>query len=174
MSSARFEEELMNADVVGSLKARAKLWPHGNKFEDFAVGRTFLHHWGRTLTAGDSTLFATLTMHYNPLYTNADYSRAHGHKDLLVCPLLVFNTVFGLSVEDLSEGGGPFLGVDKLRYHRSVVVGETVYAASEVLSRRETESRPEYGIVTWRTSGLDQGGTPVITFERTNLVRKRQ
>ena len=69
----------MTADPVADLRARAKPWPRGNRFEDFTVGRVFRHHWGRTLTVGDNTLFATLTLHYNPLYTNLDYARAHGY-----------------------------------------------------------------------------------------------
>jgi acyl dehydratase len=113
-------------------------------------------------------------MHYNPLYTNAEYARAHGHRDLVICPLLVFNTVFGLSVEDLSEGGGPFLGVDKLNYHRPVIVGETVYADSEVVACRETERRPDFGLVTWHTKGRDSNDAVVVDFQRTNLVRKRK
>jgi acyl dehydratase len=161
-------------DVVAGLRARAKPWTRGNRFEDFAVGKSFRHHWGRTLTAADNVLFATLTLHYNPLYTNLDYSRANGFATLVVCPLLLFNTVFGMSVEDLSEGGGPFLGVDKLTYHRPVLVGETVYAESEVLSRRDAESRPTFGVVTWRTRGTDSQGGLVIDYQRTNLVRKRR
>ena len=159
--------------VVADLKARARPWRRGNSFEEFSLGQVFNHHWGRTLTAADNTLFTTLTLHYNPLYTNVDYARAHGHADMVVCPLLVFTTVFGLSVEDLSEIGGPFLGVDKLTYHRPVLVGETVYAHSEVIAIRETGSRPAYGIVTWRTKGLDPAGELLLDYERTNLVRKR-
>jgi itaconyl-CoA hydratase len=162
----------MTTDIVAALKAKAKPWPRGNKFDDFTVGRVFRHHWGRTLTRADNTLFATLTLHYNPLYTNADYARAHGHADLVVCPLLLFNTVFGLTVEDLSEGGGPFLGVDKLTFHRPVIVGETVYAESVVVACRETESHPDYGIVTWHSKGFDAQGALVIDYQRTNLVRK--
>lgn len=78
-----------------------------------------------------------------------------------------------MSVEDLSEGGGPFLGVDNLTYHRPVLVGETVYAKSEVVSRRETESRPAFGVVTWQTRGTDAQGALVLDYRRTNLVRKR-
>ncbi|MDR3490149.1 MAG: MaoC family dehydratase [Bradyrhizobium sp.] len=164
----------MSAGIVADLKARAKPWSRGNMFEDFAVGRVFKHHWGRTLTAADNILFATLTLHYNPLYTNVDYARAHGHADLVVCPLLLFNTVFGLTVEDLSEGGGPFLGVDKLTYHRPVLVGETVYAESEVVGCRETGSRPDYGIVTWHSKGFDAQAALVVDYHRSNLVRKRK
>ncbi len=164
----------MSDDSVAALKSRAIPWQRGHRYEDFSVGQVFTHHWGRTLTATDNILFATLTLHYNPLYFNVDFARAHGHDNLVVCPLLVFNTVFGLTVEDLSEGGGPFLGVDKLAYGRPVIVGETIYGDSEVLSCRETESRPDYGIVTWRTRGTTAGDDLVIEFQRTNLVRKRK
>lgn len=163
----------MTADVVATLRARAKPWPRGNRYEDFTVGQVFSHHWGRTLTTADNVLFATLTLHYNPLYTNADYARAHGYADLVVCPLLLFNTVFGLTVEDLSENGGPFLGVDQLTYHRPVMVGETVYAESEVVARRETDSRPGFGVVTWHTRGLAADGNLLIDYRRSNLVRKQ-
>jgi itaconyl-CoA hydratase len=77
------------SDVVADLKARARPWRRGNTFEDFEVGRKYRHHWGRTLTASDNVLFTTLTLHYNPLYTNADYARARGFPDLVVCPLLL-------------------------------------------------------------------------------------
>ena len=89
-------------ETVARLKARAKLRARGHRYEDFEPGQRFTHHWGRTVTAADNTLFTTLTLHYNPHYTNEAYARAHGHPTTPVNPLLVFNTVFGLSVEDLS------------------------------------------------------------------------
>ncbi len=160
-------------EQADDFRARAKDWPRGNRYEDFTVGRVFKHHWGRTITEADSVLFTTLTLGYNPIYFNADYAQAHGHPRLVVNPLLVFNTVFGLTVEDLSEGGGPFLGVDALSYPKPVYVGDTVYAESEVISARETESRPDYGIVTWHTIGRNQDDETIIDYTRTNLVRKR-
>ena len=163
----------MTDTIVTDLKSRARTWHRGLYYEDFALDQTFVHHWGRTLTEADNTVFTTLTLHYNPIYTNADFARAQGHAGAVVCPLLVFNTIFGLSVEDLSEIGGPFLGVDKMTHHRPVIVGETVYARSRVIDLREPKSRPDYGIVTWATTGLDETGAPVIEFERANLVRKR-
>jgi itaconyl-CoA hydratase len=149
-----------------------RLWPKGRTFEDFAVGQVFDHHWGRTITEADNVLFTTTTLAYNPLYTNAEFARAHDHPGVVVNPLLVFTTVFGLSVEDLSEGGGPFLGVEALTYHRPVYAGETLTARSEVMDLRESESRPNVGIVTWHTEGL-VGDYLVLDYRRTNLVYKR-
>jgi len=159
-------------DEFDRVRERAKLIPHGHRFEDFAVGQVYDHHWGRTLTESDSVLFSSLTLSYNPMYFNADYARELGHDRLVVHPNLVFLTVFGLSVEDLSEGGGPFLGVEKLTFHRPVLTGETVTAHSTVTDRRASKSRPGAGIVTWHTEGR-VGDEIVIDFERKNLVRGR-
>ncbi len=151
-----------------------KLVPKGHTFEDFEEGRVFEHHWGRTINAGDNSLFTTATLTHCPLYFNAEYARAHGHPDLVVNPLLVACTVVGISVEDLSEGGGPFLGINGLTFHRPVYPGDTLTARSTVVSRRESQSRGGFGIVTWRTEGHNQRGELVISYERTNLVAKRR
>lgn len=164
----------MNADeTVDFLEQNAVEWVRGNRFEDFALGRKFTHHWGRTVTESDNTLFSTLTLAYNPAYTNASYARAQGLQGSPVNPLLVFNVVFGLSVEDLSEGGGPFLGVDDLQYLQPVYPGETLYAESEVIQARLADKRPGYGIVQWHTVGRNEAGVPVIEFKRANLVRTK-
>lgn len=160
-------------ETVARLKARALLRARGHRYEDFEPGQRFTHHWGRTVTAADNTLFTTLTLHYNPHYTNEAYARAHGHPTTPVNPLLVFNTVFGLSVEDLSEGGGPFLGVEELTYLKPVYPGDTLYAATEVLAKRPAGNRPGYGIVTWHTRGTNQRDELVVDFKRSNLVRMR-
>ena len=155
------------------LRSRAKKWPKGNHFEDFELGHVYNHHWGRTLNEGDNSLFTTLTLSFNPLYFNAGYARAHGHGGPVLNPMLVFLTVFGLSVEDLSEAGGFFLGVDDLKFHRTLYPGETVTARSTVVDKRESTSRPDHGIVTWHTEGFDGQGQRVIDFRRSNLVTRR-
>ena len=162
-----------NQALVARLKGEATLWRRGHRYEDFEVGQTFVHHWGRTITEGDNTLFSSLTLHYNPLYTNLAYAKSHGHRATPVNPLLVFNTVFGLTVEDLSEGGGPFLGVEKLEYLEPVYPGDTVFARSEVVDKRSSENRPGFGIVTWHTAGSNQDERKVIDYQRSNLVRMR-
>ena len=159
--------------TVQRLKANATLRARGHRYEDFEPGLRFTHHWGRTVTAADNMLFSTLTLHYNPHYTNEQFAQAHGHPTTPVNPLLVFNTVFGLTVEDLSEGGGPFLGVEELSYPRDVYPGDTLYAVSEVVSKRPAGNRPGFGIVTWHTRGANQRGEEVVTYKRSNLVRFR-
>lgn len=144
----------------------------GRSLEDFAVGQRFTHHWGRTLTDADNAIFTTATLAYNPLYFNVEYAWAEGHPGVVVNPMLVLCTVVGLSVEDLSEAGGPFLGVDELTFHRPVYPGDTLTAESEVLAVRESASRPAFGIVTWHTEGRNQRGELVVDYQRTNLIAR--
>lgn len=146
----------------------------GRKFEDFDLGQDFAHHWGRTLTAADSTLFATLTLAYCPLYTNVEYARSLGHPKAPVHPWLLLCIAVGLSVEDLSEGGGPFLGVNDVVFHKAVYPDDTITAKSTVIGKRESESRPENGIVSWRTEAYNQEGELVLSYERTNLANRRR
>lgn len=146
----------------------------GHVLDEFAEGQVFEHHWGRTFTEGDATLFSTIALRFTPIYFNAEHARAEGHPGIVVDPLLVLCTAVGLSVEDLSEAGGPFLGVEDVEFHRPVYPGDTLSARSTVVSKRESDSRPDYGIVTWRTEGRNQHGETVITYRRTNLVAKRR
>ncbi len=154
-------------------RARAVPRPKGRLYEDFEVGQTFTHHWGRTIHESDTTLFSTLTLSFNALYYNRDYAKAHGHPDIVVNPQLLFNVVLGLSVEDCSEIGGPFLGVYDLVYDRPIYPGTTVIAKTETLEKRLSSSDPKNGIVTWRTEGFDSAGERIVGFRRSNIVRLR-
>ncbi len=160
---------MTNSELIANAKLRKK----GFWFEDFDPGRTFNHHWGRTLTQAENALFVTLTMHFNPQYTNLEFAKAMNHRDTPVAPLLVFNTVFGLSVQDLSEHGTAFLGVDELMFHATVYPGDTILARSVVLDRRISSSNTKMGIVGWRTEGFNQAGDLVCSFRRSNLLFRR-
>jgi itaconyl-CoA hydratase len=150
------------------------LVPHGHHYEDFEPDRELAHHWGRTMTSADSIAFSTATCAWNPMYLNAEYARAHGHPDLVINPMLVLCTAVGLSVEDLSESGGPFLGVDEAIFHRPVYPGDTITAYSRVVDKRESASRSGTGIVTWDTKVHNQRDELVLEYRRTNLVALRR
>ena len=154
------------------------LWIKGRAFEDFHVGQQFDHHWGRTLERYDSTLFSSLTLYYVPAYLNEEAARERGRPAGLINPYLVFLLVLGMSVEDTSEGidgaEGAFLGVKHVRFLADVVAGDTITAHTTVVAVRESNSRPQSGIVTWATSGRNQRGETVLEFERTNLVARRR
>ncbi|WP_216892811.1 MaoC family dehydratase [Nocardia alni] len=142
----------------------------GAYFEKFTVGEVFEHHWGRTITSADNTIFCTALAHWTPMYLNTEYARAHGHKDAVLNPFLVLCTVVGLSVEDLSESGGPFLGIEQCVFERPLYAGDTIRAESVVTQARPSGSRPGYGIVTWQTTAFDQHEQVVLHFIRKNLL----
>ncbi len=142
-----------------------------NSFEAFPEGRVLRHHWGRTVSEADGVLFATQTHQYEPRLHNTTYAEHVGAPVGQVSALLVFAIVLGLSVEDLSESGGTFLGADNIRFHMPVVAGDTLTCASIVIERRLSRTRPGWGIVTWQTAGVNQQGDTVITYSRTSLVR---
>ena len=149
------------------------VWERGNPFEAFEVGQVFEHHWGRTITDGDNALFCSATCQWNPMHLDREHARRHGHPDVVVSPMLVLCTVVGLSVEDLSEAGGPFLGVDDCEFGVPVHPGDTLTASSVVLGTRPSSSRPDSGIVTWRTTGRNQRDEVVVELVRSNLVTRR-
>jgi acyl dehydratase len=156
---------------IHEIQLKSRILRKGHTYPQFEVGQVFKHHWGRTINSGDNSLFTTLTLSYNPLYFNAEYARSNNHPGIVINPLLVLNTVFGLSVEDLSEGGGPFLGIDNLTFHQDVYENDTLTASSTVLSKRLSTSHQGFGIVAWHTSGFNQHNECVIDFHRNNLVR---
>lgn len=159
--------------TIEELKETAVERTRGNLYEDFEEGQTFTHHLGRTLTESDAIQFSTLTLNYNSMYTNRAFAKAHGHPDIVINPMLVFNTVLGLSVEDLSEIGGPFVGVFDLTFHKDVYPGVTITAKSETLKKRQSASNPKNGIVTWLTRGYDEHGDCVAEYKRSNLSKLR-
>src|SRR5262249_21288208 len=106
--------------MAEDFRERAKLWPKVHLYEAFEVGEARVHHWGRTIALSDPLLFTPLTLSFTPLSPNRACAEAHGHPDIVVNPLLVFNTVLGLSVEDNSEIGGPFVGVGALTWRQPV------------------------------------------------------
>ncbi|WP_346772750.1 MaoC family dehydratase [Rhodococcus sp. 14C212] len=149
------------------------LVPKGNKYEDFELGQTMTHHWGRTLTEADNVSFSTATCAWLPLHLNVEYARSQGHPDTVLNPMLVLCTAVGLSVEDLSESGGPFLGIDDCVFVRPAYPGDTIVATSRVLEMRPSASKPGVGIVTWHTTATNQHSETVVEFVRTNLVAAR-
>lgn len=151
---------------------RAKLRTKGGPYEAFEIGRACEHHWGRTFTQAENALFTTLTIHFNPTYYNVEYAKAMGHPDTPLNPLLVFTTLFGLSVEEFSETSTAFLGVDELKYHAPVYPGDTLRARSTITTLRTSAKNPAVGIATFRTEGFNQRDELVCDFLRSNRYQR--
>ncbi len=144
----------------------------GNFFEDFTTGLQLDHSVPRTVTEGDAALYIALTADRYPLHCDAEFARSLGFERETVNDLLVFHTVFGKSVPDLSLNAIANLGYADMRFGVPVYPGDTLTAKSEVLGRRES-SRGDTGVVWVRTIGRNQRGEGVLTFIRWFLAAKR-
>ena len=145
----------------------------GRFFEDFEVGDQYQHPLGRTLTQADNIWFTLLTQNTAPLHFDQAYAAGTEFGRPLVNSCLTLALVTGQSVTDISQNVFANLGWDEVRLPHPVFEGDTVYSRSEVLAVRESASRPEVGVVTVRTTGLNQAGVVVLTFKRSALIYKR-
>lgn len=144
----------------------------GNVFEDFRVGQVIRHATPRTVTAGDVAVYNSL---YGPRFapqSSDAFARAIGYPSAPVDDLLVFHTVFGKTVPDISLNAVANLGYAEGRFLKPVFPGTTLSATSEVIGLKENSNR-ETGVVYVRTRGADETGTPVLEYTRWVMVRKR-
>jgi acyl dehydratase len=144
----------------------------GRGFEDFHVGTVIRHLIGRTVTATDNAWTTLIAVNTNPIHFDAHYAAQTEFGKPLVKSPFILALVTGLSVADISRYAVN-LGWDEVRMPAPVFEGDTIYAMSEVLSARESKSRPHMGIVEVKTTGYKQDGTVVMTFRRSILVYKR-
>ncbi len=147
----------------------------GKFYEDLEVGQRYRHANGRTVTEMDNVLFSMLTMNSQPLHCNEDFSSKTQFGQRIVNGIFVLGLVTGLSVPDLTEGTIlATVAYDKVISPNPTFHGETIYAETEVLEKRESKSRPEIGVVRLKHWGRKPDGSVAIEFERTVLFLKRE
>jgi itaconyl-CoA hydratase len=144
----------------------------GRYYEDFEVGDIYRHRLGRTISEADNTWFTLLTLNTNQMHFNAEYAGRSEFGKLLVNSGLTIGLVLGMSVSDLSENAIANLQMDEVKLGHPVFVGDTIWAESKVIGKRETKSRPFAGIVDVRTRGLNQVGDVCVSYKRTFMVYK--
>lgn len=146
---------------------------YGRYFDEFEVGDVYEHRPGRTISEVDNTWFTLLTMNQHPLHFDFEYAAKSEFGKPLVNSCLTLSIVAGMSVSDISQKTIANLGWDKIKLSAPVFIGDTIYAESEVLAKRESKSRPTQGIVTVKTIGKKADGTEFMSFERSMLIPKR-
>jgi itaconyl-CoA hydratase len=145
----------------------------GRFFEDFTIGDVYEHRPNRTLSETDNTWFTLLTMNTHPMHFDAEYAKHSEFGRCIICSPLTVAVMVGLSVSDVSQKAIANLGWTNIRLTHPLFAGDTLSAESEVLAKRESQSRPNAGIVTIKTSGFNQAGVLVCDFERTMLIARR-
>lgn len=145
----------------------------GLYWEDFEPGDVFEHRPGRTVLDTDNVWFTLLTLNSQQVHFDATYAAQTEWKKLLVDSTFTLALLTGMSVRTVSAKVVANLGWDKVKATYPVFGGDTLYAETTILHKRESKSRPTQGIVTVSTRGINQEGAQVMIFERTMLVYRR-
>ena len=144
----------------------------GRFFEDYVPGEVIAHAVPRTLSGGERALYHALYPARGALYSSDEFARACGLPASPMDDLIAFHTVFGKTVPDISLNAVANLGYAEGRWLRPVWPGDTLTATSEVIGVKEN-SNGKSGVVWVRTQGRNQTGTPVLSYVRWVMVRKR-
>ena len=138
----------------------------GNFLEDFRVGQLFRHKVGKTVTEGLFNAFTEFGMTTNPLSKNLRYAQRYGFRSLVAPPGLVMNIVFSQSVEDISENARANLEYRDMRFGTPVYIGDTIEVETTILGVQPSSREPDRGVVHVQTTGRNQNGEVVLTFQR--------
>ena len=145
----------------------------GRYYEEFDVGAVYSHWPGRTIANYDNTWFALLSMNQHPLFIDDHYARAQPSGRRPVIDTLVFSLAVGMSVADTSGKTVANLGYESVVFEHPLFPGDSLYAESEVLEKRDSASKPDRGIVAIETRGYNQNRDRVIVLRRRFLAPKR-
>lgn len=145
----------------------------GNYYESFVVGDVIHHSLSKTITESDNNFFCLLTMNHHPVHINRDYASKTQHGQILVVGTLVFSLTVGITVPDISGKAVANLNYEKIDHLAPVFVGDTIYAKTTILDKRESKSKNDRGILYVETEGYNQNKESVIRFRRNVLVYKK-
>jgi acyl dehydratase len=147
----------------------------GRYYEEFEVGAVYRHWPGKTVTEADDHLFCLITMNHHPLHLDAHYAEtATSFGRNVVVGNLIYSLLLGMSVADVSGKAIANLEVESLRHVAPTFHGDTIYGETTVLAKKESESKPDRGVVTVETRGYKQDGTLVCVFRRRVMVPKKE
>lgn len=145
----------------------------GNYYESFVVGDVIHHSLSKTITESDNNFFCLLTMNHHPVHINRDYASKTQHGQILVVGTLVFSLTVGITVPDISGKAVANLNYETIDHLAPVFVGDTIYAKTTILDKRESKSKNDRGILYVETEGYNQKSESVIRFRRNVLVYKK-
>jgi acyl dehydratase len=168
------DDRLADSEATDAEERRLVAGWQGRYFEDFRIGDVYKHPYGRTVTETDNVWLTNLTMNVNPMHFNEAYAAETEFGERLVDGLYVIALAVGMSVVDVSANATANLGYDRVRHHAPVFHGDTIFAESEVLAKRESDSRDHVGIVTTELRAYNQDDELVLSLERTPMVLKRE
>ena len=146
----------------------------GKYYEELEVGRVYKHAITRTVTETDNLMFSALTHNMAWLHLDEEYCKTQMFGQRLVNSNFTLSLVAGVQVMDLTLGTTlANMGYSDVRFPNPVFIGDTIYTETEVISKRESKSRPNAGLVEFETRGINQREETVVTLRRTGMMIKK-
>jgi acyl dehydratase len=145
----------------------------GRYYEDFSIGDIYKHWPGRTISETDNTWFTLLTMNKHPVHFDHHFAKKQMFGKPLVNSALTLAIVVGMSVADTSQNTIANLGWESIKLPNPVFLGDTIYAESEILEKRESKSHPDAGIVSFETRAHNQNNDLIMSYTRTILAKRQ-
>lgn len=145
----------------------------GLYFEEFEVGAEIKHNLSKTIFESDNNFFSLMTMNHHPVHTNIDYAGQNQHGKILVVGTLVFSLAVGITVPDISGKAIANLSYEDIKHINPVFVNDTIYVRTKILSKRESKTKDDRGIVYVESIVYNQNGVNVLSFKRNVLIKKK-
>lgn len=152
--------------------------PHprgGLYFEDFEIGTILSHRLTRTVTQMDNMLFSNMTLNPQPLHIDAHFCATETEWGRpLMNSLFTLGLMIGISVNDTTVGTTlANLGMNDVKFPAPLFEGDTIRCTTEIMTKRESRSRPDAGIVEFQHRAYNQEGVLVAECRRQAFMRKR-
>ena len=147
----------------------------GFYYEQFSVGQTFEHELRRTVTEMDNMLFSNMTLNPQPLHIDRHFCETQTEwGQPLMNSLFTLGLMIGIAVTDTTVGTTiANLGMTDVRFPHPLYQGDTVHVTSEIISMRESNSRPDAGIVEFEHKAFNQDDVLVAVCRRNAFMRRQ-
>ncbi len=145
----------------------------GSWYEDYTVGDIYKHWPGRTVNEYDDTLFSMITMNHAPLHIDEHYMSGSQFGQRLVNGLFVISLVVGMTVREISGKAIANLEYETVKHLGPTFHGDTIYAETEILEKRESKSKNDRGILYVETRAWNQRDETILTLRRRVMIPKR-
>jgi len=145
----------------------------GKYYDELEIGMQFQHRLRRTITEADNVWFCSLTMNPQPLHLDEEFAKQTPFGQRIVNGIFTMGLVVGITVAELTDGTiVANLGYESVKHPAPLFHGDTIRVETEVLSMRESKSKPNQGIVKLKHTAYNQTDVVVCTVERSVLFLK--
>ena len=145
---------------------------YGRFYEEFEIGEWINHDLRKTILESDNNIFCLLTMNHHPVHSDIEYAKVQQHGKILVVGTLVFSLAVGITVEDISGHAVANLEYVNVKHLQPVFLNDTIHVKTKILSKRESKTKSDRGIIHVESHVFNQNDVEVLSFERKILVFK--